>query len=79
MSALSGEGKVSLNRGPKRKSETPHPLNAQKKRFLSLLSHITPVLSLTTWGCPCRAAVVEQTIKGLDSKAVKPGIDKLTG
>ena len=78
MNALSGEGKVSMNRGPNRKSETPHPLNAQKKRFLSYCPHLPSVLSRTTWGCPCRAAVVEQTIKGLGSQAAKPGIDKLT-
>lgn len=31
MNALCGEDKVSLNRGPKRKSEPPHPPNAQNR------------------------------------------------
>lgn len=36
MNALCGRGKVSLNRGPIRKSETPPPPKSSGKGFLSL-------------------------------------------
>ena len=48
MGALSGEGKVSMNRGPNRKSEPPHPLNAQKKDCLVTASYPARPFSGTT-------------------------------
>ena len=63
MSALCGEGKVSMNRGPNRKSETPHPLNAQKKDCLVTASyHPAPT--------PCHLSTL--SIPSLPAPSVTP-------
>ena len=47
MNALCGRRKVSINRGPKRKSETPGGLFCQNKGFLTPAFHLHPIPTLS--------------------------------